>query len=88
VAIGSARIKPFMGNTFRTFFPSLAIDCRCNLTMYKLLCEVDGKYREHSFPAVFNQSVAGGVARIHAGLPAGGLESFESLVAQIEACLA
>lgn len=55
--------------------------------MNKLFYEVDGKYREHSFPAVFSESTAGGVTRIHAGLPAGSLTAFEALVAQLEAPL-
>jgi len=55
--------------------------------MHKLLYEVDGRLREHSFPAHFSESIAGTVARIHAGLPAGGLEPFEILVSQLEAPL-
>ena len=55
--------------------------------MHKLLYEVAGEYREHSFPAVFNVSTAGTVPRVHAGLPAGGLEAFEVLTSQLEAPL-
>ena len=55
--------------------------------MHKLLYEVEGSYREHSFPAVFSELTAGTVPRIHAGLPAGGLEPFEVLVSQLEAPL-
>jgi hypothetical protein len=55
--------------------------------MHKLLYEVGGTYREHSFPAHFREEIAGTVPRIHAGLPAGGLEPFELLVSQIEAPL-
>lgn len=55
--------------------------------MHKLLHEVDGRFTPHSFPAVFHESVAGSMRRIHAGQPAGGLEAFEALVAQLEAPL-
>lgn len=55
--------------------------------MHKLMYEVEGRYRAHSFPAVFNESSAGAVRRIHAGLPAGGLEPFEMLVSVLEAPL-
>ncbi|KRB12429.1 hypothetical protein [Rhizobacter sp. Root16D2] len=55
--------------------------------MHKLLYEVEGRYREHSFPAVFNESTAGTIPRVQAGLPAGGLEPFQVLVSQLEAPL-
>ena len=55
--------------------------------MHKLLHEIDGKFQEHSFPARFIETVAGTVPRVHAGLPAGGLEPFEALVSQMEAPL-
>ncbi|MDP9123895.1 MAG: hypothetical protein M3N82_04750 [Pseudomonadota bacterium] len=55
--------------------------------MHKLFYEVEGRYREHSFPALFSESTAGMVPRVHAGLPAGGLEPFEVLVSQLEAPL-
>ena len=47
--------------------------------MHKLLYEVDGKFQEHSFSALFSQSTVAGVSRIVAGQPAGGLAAFESL---------
>ncbi len=55
--------------------------------MHKLLHQVDGTFRPHSFPPVFDETAAGTMRRIHAGQPAGGLEAFESLVAQLEAPL-
>lgn len=55
--------------------------------MHKLFYEVEGRYQEHSFPARFSTSTAGTVPRVHAGLPAGGLEPFEVLVSHLDAPL-
>jgi hypothetical protein len=52
--------------------------------MHKIRHEIDGQYREHSFPAHFKLAMAGTVRRVHAGLPAGSLDPFKALMSQLE----